>query len=33
MGAKKKEGDPEKGKNIFMTQCASCHSMSVNNIY
>jgi cytochrome c2 len=29
MGAKKKEGDANKGKEIFMTQCASCHSMSV----
>ena len=31
MGAKKggKEGDPEKGKSIFMIQCASCHSLTV----
>lgn len=28
MGPKKKEGDANKGKEIFMAQCASCHSMS-----
>jgi cytochrome c len=28
MGPKKKEGDANKGKDIFMAQCASCHSMS-----
>jgi cytochrome c len=29
MGPKaKKEGNPDKGKDIFMAQCASCHSMS-----
>ena len=29
MGPKKKEADPNKGKEIFMAQCASCHSMTV----
>lgn len=24
----KKEGNPDKGKEIFMAQCASCHSMT-----
>lgn len=28
MGPKKKEGNPDKGKEIFQAQCASCHSMS-----
>jgi cytochrome c len=28
MGPKKKEGNPDKGKQIFAAQCASCHSMS-----
>jgi len=28
MGPKKKEGNADKGKEIFQAQCASCHSMS-----
>jgi cytochrome c len=28
MGPKKKEGNAAKGKEIFMAQCASCHSMN-----
>src|SRR5574343_540969 len=28
MGAKKREGDVEKGKSILMAQCDSCHSMT-----
>ena len=28
MGPKKKEGDPNKGKEIFMAQCAACHTMT-----
>ena len=28
MGPKKKEGNSDKGKEIFQAQCASCHSMS-----
>ena len=28
MGGKKKEGDADKGKGIFMTQCASCHNLT-----
>ncbi len=28
MGPKAKEGDPEKGKSIFMGQCASCHTLT-----
>jgi cytochrome c len=28
MGPKKKEGNPDKGKAIFMAQCASCHSLT-----
>jgi cytochrome c len=28
MGPKKKEGNPDKGKDIFQSQCASCHSLS-----
>lgn len=28
MGPKKKEGDAAKGKEIFMAQCASCHTMT-----
>ena len=28
MGGKKKEGNPGKGKEIFMAQCASCHTMT-----
>ena len=31
MGPKKQEGDAEKGKAIYMTQCASCHSLTVFN--
>ena len=27
MGPKKKVGNPDKGKEIFMAQCASCHTM------
>lgn len=29
MSVKNKQADPEKGKNIFMTQCSFCHSLSV----
>jgi cytochrome c len=28
MGPKKKEGNSDKGKEIFAAQCASCHSMT-----
>ena len=28
MGPKKRDADPNKGKEIFMAQCASCHSMT-----
>ncbi len=28
MGPKKVEGNADKGKEIFMAQCASCHSMT-----
>jgi len=28
MGPKAKEGDVGKGKEIFMAQCASCHTMT-----
>jgi cytochrome c len=28
MGAKKKEGDPDKGSKVFAAQCQSCHTLT-----